>query len=59
MTREELARLALQVLDAQKRYFKTKGGGAGKFAALEESKALEKELRHEAERVLETRTLFD
>jgi hypothetical protein len=58
LTREELALLALKVLDLQKTYFRIKPGDPGKVQALEASKAIEKELRHECARILEGPTLF-
>lgn len=45
----DLAKLVIEVLDAQKRYFKTR-----KQEDLIASKQLEKELRDKANRILET-----
>jgi hypothetical protein len=54
LTREELAKLVIETLDGQKRFFKTRADGD-----LVKSKDNEKRLRHEAERILEGDTLFD
>jgi hypothetical protein len=55
LTVRELARLALETLDAQRRYFRDR-----RPADLEASKALEKKLRRAAEGALDDRpTLFD
>jgi hypothetical protein len=55
LTREELAKLVIEVMDAQRRYFAT---STRSQATLEASKALEKRLRHECERILEPPGLF-
>lgn len=56
LTRDELAKLVIEVMDAQRKYFAT---STRSQATLEASKALEKRLRHEAERILEGDSLFD
>ena len=61
MTARELARLALETLDAQQSYFGTPSGAPAKLTRLNESKALERRLRAEARKVLtgeETPSLF-
>lgn len=58
LSRDELATLAITVLDAQRKYFRLKPDDPGKRIALEASKGLEKQLRHESERILEGPTLF-
>ena len=54
ITREELARLALEMRRAQKEYFRTRSTGA-----LEESKRLERQLDHAVDEILQQPTLFD
>ena len=58
MTREELARMVLEVLAKQKKYFRIRHDDPGKRAALEESKAAEAELKRECERIGEGMPLF-
>jgi hypothetical protein len=53
LTREELAKLALRVLSLQRKHFKDRTN-----AALKEREAVERELRDEAERIVEGNTLF-
>jgi formiminotetrahydrofolate cyclodeaminase len=55
LSRDELARMVLSVMAKQKEYFNPR---TRTQKVLEESKALEKELRHECERILEGPTLF-
>jgi hypothetical protein len=55
MTREELARLALEMLAKQRKYFNPK---TRSDAVLEESKALEKQLKQECQRIIEGPSLF-
>jgi hypothetical protein len=55
LTRDELARMVLAMLAKQRQYFNPK---TRSNAVLEESKALEKELKHECERIVEGPTLF-
>jgi hypothetical protein len=60
MTREDLAELAIKTLDTQREFFAAKGGTREKVDALDRSKALEKLLRKECERVLGGQsTMFD
>jgi hypothetical protein len=53
MTREELARLALEVLDQQKQYFRTRS-----TLDLQDSKTLEAKLRKAASEILDGPSLF-
>jgi hypothetical protein len=53
MTTEELARRVLEVMDAQKKFFRSRSMGD-----LEASKALERALRRDCERLLEGPMLF-
>jgi hypothetical protein len=57
-TKEQLARLALQTLKAQQRFFKGTPGSAEKAQALTEAKALERQLREACDEVLEGPRLF-
>jgi flagellar basal body-associated protein FliL len=50
LTREELAKLVIEVMDAQRRYFAT---STRSQATLEASKTIERKLKHECERILE------
>lgn len=52
LTREELAKAVLHLLATQKRYFSARSN-----AVLEESKKLERELKHACERITEGDTL--
>jgi hypothetical protein len=58
-TVEELAKLSLETLDAQKAFFKTKYQTPERSLALNHSLKLEKQLRETAARALQPRTLFD
>jgi hypothetical protein len=55
LTREELARLCLEMFAAQRKYFAM---GTRSQATLEASKTIEKRLKHECERILEPPGLF-
>jgi hypothetical protein len=55
VTREDLARLALATLKKQREYFNPRTRTQD---VLRESKALEQQLKHEAEMILEGPTLF-
>jgi hypothetical protein len=58
MTIEQLARLALQTLKAQQRFFKGAPGSAEKTHALNEAKTLENQLREACDEVLDGPKLF-
>jgi hypothetical protein len=53
MTTEELARRVLEVLDAQKKFFRSRS-----TADLEASKALERALRRDCEEILDPQPTF-
>lgn len=58
MTREQLAKSVLAMLDGQKTYFRLKPDDPGKRIALEASKKSEKELRRQCEGILQSLPLF-
>jgi hypothetical protein len=58
MTVDELARLALETLNTQQRYFRGAAGSAEKSYALEESKKLERQLRQACNEIIDGPKLF-
>jgi len=56
---EDLAKLAIETLDAQKAFFRSAYQSPERTAALNKSICLEKLLREAATEVLKPRTLFD
>lgn len=53
MTAKELAKLAVDTLDAQRAFFRAERGTRAWHDSLDRSKALEKQLRRECERILD------